>query len=226
MHRQLRKLLADAKSQTGFVLAMNLDIRGFSAFATKIDAAFAMVFLRKIFISLIDDFVPDGAFFKLTGDGLLVVEDFEEDRLMDTLTGGVRRSLAILEAFPKLCSDDPMIPFETPNLVGIGLAWGTASSLRSDDLILDYSGQPLNLASRLMEVARPSGVVFDTSFRLDRFPADLAELFATDDIHVKGITTGTPLTVHFTKEFTEIPDALHRPFDKPNWASTVKELTF
>ena len=110
-------------------MAANLDIRGFSKFAATVDSAFAMVYLRKVYVALIDAYVPDGAFFKLTGDGLLLVQEFEEPQLGEVVRAAVGRSLDVLETFPSLCKDDPMIPFATPPQVGVGLSWGTASSL-------------------------------------------------------------------------------------------------
>jgi len=60
-----------------------------------------------------------------------------------------------------------MTNFPTPDKIGIGITRGSVCCIMSGSKILDYSGRNLNLASRLMEMARPSGIVFDESFGLD-----------------------------------------------------------
>jgi len=73
----------------------------------------------------------------------------------------------IINEFECFCEHDPMINFDVPDKIGIGLSRGTACRLISDDKILDYSGDTLNLATKLMDFARPEGIVFDAKFGFD-----------------------------------------------------------
>ena len=58
----------------------------------------------------------------------------------------------------------------------IGISRGTVCRLVSKGKTLDYSGRVVNLASRLMDDARPSGVVFDASVGIDLLSEEQAKL--------------------------------------------------
>jgi hypothetical protein len=71
--RLLRKLLNKGVSFTSeFVIAVNADIRGFTSFNETSDSKEAALFISKVYKKLISEYFPKN-FFKLTGDGLLVV---------------------------------------------------------------------------------------------------------------------------------------------------------
>jgi class 3 adenylate cyclase len=168
MHREFRELLEDATSVSKFVIAVNLDIRGFSLFSKKVESAEAAMFIKRVYMRLIDDYFTSASFLKPTGDGLLITILYTEDNLPDVAKSTVDCCLKVLENFGTLCSNDPMINFEVPTKVGIGLSRGAACGLVSEDnKILDYSGRPLNVASRLMDFARPTGIVMDAVFGLE-----------------------------------------------------------
>lgn len=99
-----------------------------------------------------------------------------------------------------------MVNFDVPGNLGIGLARGAATSLTSGDKVLDYSGRPLNLASRLMDLARPSGVVFDTSLGHELLPESTQEQFFQESVYVKGIAESAPISVYCLKGRTRVPD--------------------
>jgi class 3 adenylate cyclase len=164
MHRDLAALLPKATGVSEFVIALNVDIRGFSSFAKLAESSEAALFLKKVYLKLITEYFEDASFFKPTGDGLLIVQAFEEEELQQMVTGMVTKCLSVVTAFPHLLDGDPMINFDVPRKIGIGLTRGAATRLVSNDKILDYSGRPLNLASRLMDLARPSGIVMDKAF--------------------------------------------------------------
>lgn len=229
MQRVLTRLLPDATSASGFVVAMNLDIRGFSAFATTVDPSFAMIYLRKLYLRLIETYLPPKAFFKLTGDGMLVVVPFEEADLTSATSEVVSSALRIVDDFSTMCKDDPMLPFEQPSEMGIGIAWGTASSLVSKRSTLDYSGHPLNLASRLMELARPSGVVLGSAVPIELFAEATAKQFVQDTAYIKGLAeVGDPHVFHRTDRVV-VPPSAKLPIGIENWhdqveTSSLKEL--
>jgi hypothetical protein len=130
--------------------------------------------------------------------------------------------------FGGLTANDPMVNFPVPDKVGIGIARGAACQLISGRTVLDYSGRVLNLASRLMGYARPSGVVADSSFGPDLIPDALREQFSADTIFVRGIADDEPLTVYYMTEFTSLPDEAKRPareeWDKEDHVITLREI--
>ena len=172
------------------------------------------VFLKSVYTSILDDFFDGASFFKPTGDGLLIVLDYEEDTLKEVVERAVQKSVNLVQAFPTICSEDPMVNFEVPAELGVGLARGAATRLRSGDTTLDYSGRPLNLAARLMDVARPSGVVFSDSLGIELLGPDLAERFNPDEIYVKGLAEDIPMRVHYLADRTVIADSYKRPLRK------------
>lgn len=229
MHRDLKKLLHAATGESGFVVAIFLDVRGFSSFARFAESSEAAVFLRRMYTVILDEYFPNAAFFKPTGDGLLIILSYEAATLGEVANSAVRTSLDVLNSFPSFCTSDPMINFTVPQDLGIGLARGAATKLVSKGKTLDFSGRPLNLAARLMDLARPSGLVFDESFGPDLLGEDLVAQFAKDDVYIKGIAEKNPITVHFTAQTTVLPLTSKKPLGVVEWKvkkvrRTVKDL--
>jgi hypothetical protein len=77
MHRTLKRLLADAAGESQWVVAINLDIRGFSSRMSANPSETAL-YLKKVYARILDSYFTNLSFFKPTGDGLLVVIPFEE----------------------------------------------------------------------------------------------------------------------------------------------------
>lgn len=229
MHREFRKLLEGATSVSKFVIAVNLDIRGFSSFSKKVESPEAAVFIKRVYMRLIDDYFTSASFLKPTGDGLLITIPYTEANLPDVAKSTVDCCLKVLTDFGTLCSNDPMINFEVPTKVGIGLSRGAACGLVSEDKILDYSGKPLNVASRLMDFARPTGIVMDAAFGLELLSNEQRDLFVEDSIYVKGIAERESFGIYYTKDVTIIPPQSKQPLDKPTWRvkednKTLKEI--
>lgn len=117
-----------------------------------------------------------------------------------------------------------MINYQTPTNLGIGLARGSACRIYSGEKILDYSGRILNLASRLMDIARPSGIVFDSSFGYDLLQDKIKELFSSDDnVYLRSVAEKTPMTIYFTKEYTIISDYNKTPIIDYKWKTELFE---
>lgn len=229
MHREFRKLLEKAEGSSEFVMAINADIRGFTSFSTTVESVEVAVFIKRVYMRLVDEYFTDASFFKPTGDGLLLIVPYEEQSLKRTATSTVTRCLKAVRNFGRLCKKDPMINFQVPDKIGIGLSRGSACCLRSGNKILDYSGAVLNVASRLMDLARPGGLVFDSSFGISLLRSNQRKLFAKDTVYLKGIAERDPIEVHYSKEHTII-SALHKhPVEDISWASkadknTLKEI--
>jgi hypothetical protein len=81
MHRKFRELLATANGRSEFVVAVNLDIRGFSDWSRRVESSQTILYLTKVYPKLIDQYFADSWFFKPTGDGLLLVRPFVESEL-------------------------------------------------------------------------------------------------------------------------------------------------
>jgi class 3 adenylate cyclase len=225
LHRTLRKLLDDATGLSEFVFAVNIDIRGFSDWSLTVDSAQTALFVKKVYARLIDHYYSEASFYKPTGDGLLVIMTFAESELDNVATKLVADAMSIVSSFGDLCAGDNIINFPTPQDVGIGLARGPASRLVSKGKTLDYSGRVLNLASRLMDLARPRGVILDSGFGLNLLPAATQEEFAASTVYLKGVSPNTPMTIYSWPSAVEIPARYRRPLDEAKWETLVRTVT-
>jgi class 3 adenylate cyclase len=227
MHRELRKLLHDAEGQSRRVVVVFLDVRGFSSFAGIAESTDTAEFLKSVYIKILDDYFPDAEFFKPTGDGLLILLSYSRAELEEVVRAAVSKSIDIVESFPRFCADDEMVNFDVPTELGIGLARGSATSLTADGKVLDYSGRPLNLASRLMDLARPSGIVFDKRFGYDLLEEDVKKRFKEDEAYVKGLAESKPMPVYCMEGYTEIAEHNRRPLDGfVRFTEREEKLTF
>jgi hypothetical protein len=110
-----------------------------------------------------------------------------------------------------------MVNFPVPENIGFGLARGTACCLHAGDEILDYSGHLLNLSARLMDLARPSGIVIDGMFGENLIPAPLREMFLPQKVYLRGIAEQTPLDIFVLKDYVKVPEQALRPIVEENW---------
>lgn len=217
MHKELRQLLGEADGISEFVIAVNVDIRGFSSFSTTVESKDTAVYLKKIYMTLIDNYFQDASYFKPTGDGLLITIPYDEKNLEEVAQNTINSCLNALYDFSSFCDNDPMVNYEVPDKIGIGIARGTVSRIANGDITLDYSGRALNLASRLMDLARPSGIVFDYSFSVQLLSEDQLELFEEEEVYIKGIAERSPITVYYTDDLTKISPLNKHALDKVNW---------
>jgi class 3 adenylate cyclase len=227
MHRELKQLLSVAKGESRLVVVVFLDVRGFSSFAKIAESSEAALFLRSIYTKILDNYFPSTTFFKPTGDGLLIILDYDETNLTDIVNTAVKSSLQLVDDFADLTLHDPMVNFQVPDSLGIGLARGAATALISGDKVLDYSGRPLNLASRLMDLARPRGVVFSETLGWDLLEDEYAEQFKSDKVYVKGLAEDQPMTVYIAEDMVALPESSKRPINRyEREATDEQELTF
>jgi len=225
MHRELKKLLEGATGESQHIIAIVLDIRGFTLFCERVDSLDVATYIKKAYMKILDVYFPDAAFFKPTGDGLLVIIHYDEKSLKANVNKTIESCLKLVQGFNNLCSKDPMIYFDTPENIGIGIARGSACCIISEKKILDYSGKVLNLASRLMNAARPAGIVLDSKFGLTLLSDELKEAFLEDSIYIRGIAEEEQMIVYYTKEYTLIPDSFKKPIREPRWESVERTTT-
>lgn len=215
MHREFRKLLDSATGISQHVIAIVIDIRGFTPFCNTVDSLEVATYIKKVYMKIIDAYFPDASFYKPTGDGLLVIVPYAEDSLEQVINKTIESCKKLVEDFGNLCVDEPMINFDTPKNIGIGITRGSACCLASGEKVLDYSGKVLNLASRLMDTARPSGIVFDSKFGLNLLSKDNRELFLEDRVYIRGIAEQEPIIICYTRNFTIISDSYKKPIIEP-----------
>ncbi|MFC1956676.1 hypothetical protein ACFLVY_00025 [Chloroflexota bacterium] len=223
MHRQFRSLLDNAEGISEFIIALNLDIRRFSEFSKRVESPEVALFIKKVYAKIIDNYFDYASFFKPTGDGLLITIPYDEQNLVEISQTTFNSCFKVIEDFASLCVDEAMINFEVPQSIGIGLSRGTACRLVSGDVTLDYSGAVLNLASRLMDFARPSGIVFDAKFGIELLSPEHIELFNKDAIYIKGIAESQPIDIFYTKGLTNISPLSKEPIVKVSW-ETVTDI--
>lgn len=217
MHRIFRKALDNATGVSEFVIVVIIDIRGFSAFSQSRESPETAMFIKRVYMKLIDSYFDFASFYKATGDGLLLIVPFNESNLKEMAQKTVARCTACHAEFGNICDDDPMIYFKVPNKIGIGITRGTACCLVSGDITIDYSGQLLNLTSRLTGLARPSGIVIHGGFGINLLNKDMRSNFQDQNVYWVGIAEHKPIQIYFTKESTVIPNRNREPIVAERW---------
>ena len=124
--------------------------------------------------------------------------------------------MTLVDTFGQITADDYMINFAVPQKLGVGVARGSATRLVSDGGVLDYTGRCLNLATRLMDKARPFGVVFADKHAKQLMTPEVAMLFTNDKVCIRGISEQEPLPILITRgveiaasDREPIPEAKH-----------------
>jgi class 3 adenylate cyclase len=225
MHRDLQKLLASAEGQSQKVVAVFIDVRGFSSWTAE--STEVADYLKSAYNRILTKHFDDAGFFKLTGDGMMLIYPFNDvSTLQSTLRATIEKSIELVKAFPTLTKDDRMINFQVPTRLGVGLARGSATVLASDGKTLDYTGRTLNLAARLMDLARPFGVVFDDSFGIEELTTAVRKKFAHADVYVNGIAEESSIRVYYLPGWTTIAEHRKLPISAPiMMADVTKKLT-
>jgi len=177
-----------------------------------------LLFLKKAYTKLIDDYFHDASFIKPTGDGLLIIYVQKENHLKETANKAVASSLGVVRDFDTFVSSEPLLADKAPRKVGIGIAIGSACRLVSEGRVLDYSGRPVNLASRLTSMARPSGIVFDAKMH-SLLTDDLKKQFSKETVYAYGIgeKSGEGISVYSFRNCTVIPGMYRQPLDMPDY---------
>ena len=217
MHRIFRKALDTATGNTHSIIAVMIDIRNFSPFSLAHDSFETAMFLKRVYINIIDSYFSFASFYKSTGDGLLLTIPLDKNNLEEVTQKTIANCMDCHRGFGNICGGDHLINFTVPDKIGIGVARGAACCLISGRRIIDYSGRLINLTSRLTALARPSGIVIDQSLGIDLLDEKTRNNFKEQDVYLDGIAETTPITVYFTNEFTTIPKRNTQPIAAKRW---------
>lgn len=223
MYKNFRKLLdkADVKAQQAIVV--NIDVRGFSAFCKNIDSINVGLFIREVYKKLIDEYFSNVSFIKPTGDGLLLIIPiipYTEDDIRETVRNTMNSCLKLTKDFSSFFSSDDVVNFSVPDKIGIGISRGPVCHIISDDRTIDYSSSVINLASRLMGLARPHGIVFSADLGIQMLLAEMKEIFTDEKVYLPGIAEKSPIEVYYSKSLgTRIMEMYTRPLDVREWTT-------
>ena len=226
MHTIFKESLKNAIGVAKFVIAINIDVRGFSSFSKQVESPESALFIKKIFLKIINKYFNTASFFKSTGDGLIIIIDITENNLQENTQKAINQCIKIIHDFDSFCNNEPMINFNVPDKCGIGLSRGPATCLMTDEKVLDYFGDTLNIASRLMDCARPKGIVFDSKFGIDLLTKDQKKYFAKKSIYLKGVSENESLDIWYTRKTTIISEHFEKPIQEKNWHEISDSKTF
>lgn len=226
MHRLFRKALDDATGISQFVIVVIVDVRGFSAFSKTCESPDVAMFIKRVYMKVIDEYFPFASFYKSTGDGLLLTIPFDEKNLEEMAKKVIASCITCHSEFGTICSGDLMINVEVPQKIGIGVTRGTACCLTSGDIIIDYSGRLLNLTARLTDLARPSGIIIDGAFNINLLDDEQRGIFEEANVYLKGIYEKEPTRIYFTPEFTAIPEYNKQPIAGEKWQEQLDVKPF
>jgi hypothetical protein len=142
---------------------------------------------------------------------------YDDKTLHTKATYVIQEIMRCLNEFPSMLEGDPMINFQVPENIGFGVARGTACCLHSRHTIIDYSGHLLNLAARLTEIARPSGVVIDAAFQKEIIPTDYRDRFVDEEVFIRSIAESSPIPVFILADSVKLPKQALEPIETKRW---------
>lgn len=209
-----RNALKKSRGRAEQVIVVFVDVRGFSAFSSSRDSVDIGLYVRRLFLSLIETYFPRACYHKSTGDGMMIVYPYQEKTLARIAKDVIGSSVSLYLDFDKLSALDTMITFEAPNACGIGINRGTVCCIESNEETLDYSGHVLNLAARLMDLARPEGIVMHASLG-NMIPENYVDSFELSSVYVRGIAENQPVPIYSLKGATSIPGSATSPPPAP-----------
>lgn len=213
----LRVALLDAQGISQYVIVVFVDVRGFSKFSKTNESPDIAMFIKRFYLELIDNYFDKANFIKPTGDGLLMTFPYNDKTLQATATYVIQAIMRCLNEFPSMLEGDPMINFPVPENIGFGVARGTACCLQSRNTIIDYSGHLLNLAARLTELARPSGIVIDAGFQKKIIPPEYKDRFGDAEVFIRSIAESVPIPVFILSDSVKLPKQALEPIDAKRW---------
>lgn len=225
LHERLKELLGSARAESCQVVATFLDIRGFTTFSVGGESFDSALYLRSVFTTILSSHFSDAAFFKPTGDGLLLIHELPHDAQIvpEMISSILSRAVTLVGEFGRITAGDLLINFPVPQKLGVGIARGSATRLIYDGGVLDYTGRCLNLAARLMDKARPAGVVFSDSHAKQLMAPEVAKLFRNDKVCIRGISEQEPMPIYTTMD-VEIAESDREPIPEANHVWGEEEI--
>jgi len=218
-------LLEEAKGRSEYVIAINIDIRGFTPFSLSVESIDLGQYIKRLYAKILSKYFPDAVFSKPMGDGLFIIYYYEEESVKEMVNKIVQKCINLEKEFHSLLKDDPMIVFNTPSKIGIGVTRGTTCCIYNGDNIIDYSGKILNHAARLMEKARPSGVICDYISFYNILNDDLSKLFEEESACLRGVAESEPIKILVQKNKVKISEIDRRPLNEVIWEIVNKEYS-
>lgn len=226
MIQELQEKLSKAIGQSVSVAVVFLDIRGFTSFADERESSDTAIYLAAMYSKVLCNYFPLASYAKPTGDGLLIIVELDNDRehVIQLMHSLIEQSVKLAREFKDIVKEDVLIHFTVPSYLGIGITRGSATKIVADEEVIDYSGRCLNVAARLMDAARPSGVVLSDAFAERLLGDELRGQFEKEDVYLKGIQDRTYEVFYLNPEVT-ISSGLKAPSSGEVWFRD-DELTF
>jgi class 3 adenylate cyclase len=149
------------------IVAMSIDLRGSTECTDKVwgkgDGEFIVNFKNKFcdWVMLLVSEAPYGTPIpKFTGDGLMLVwEVADASKIVNIADAVVGLGCALYGGYPSWLEKYGRLRDDAPKSIGIGVDFGYSSRLTTESGMYDYSGLPLDYASKLQGLARPDGGV-------------------------------------------------------------------
>ncbi|MHB1088766.1 MAG: nucleotidyl cyclase domain-containing protein [Acidimicrobiales bacterium] len=222
----LRAKLSNASGQSVSVAVVFIDVRGFTSFADERESSDTAIYLSSMYHKVISEYFPNASYAKPTGDGMLIIFELGNNRekVVELVQSLIEDSVRLARGFAKIVQDDVLINFPVPSHLGIGMTRGSATKIVADGEVIDYSGRCLNVAARLMDAARPSGLVLCDSFAERLIGEELRDQFVKEDVYLKGLPDHTYEIWYLSPEVT-ISSGLKVPASGEVWFND-DEITF
>lgn len=224
MYKNLKEQLLKSNAESQFVIAVNVDIRGFTDFCRRSKDAEVSLFLQTIYLRITSEYFPTVEFCKPTGDGLMIVIPYQKESFSESMNSVLTKCIELLDSFDSFCKDDDNIYFPVPDKIGIGISRGCSCCIKANGTIIDYSGQVLNVASRLMDIARPKGIIVENNFDINTLDGDYA--FGTDSVYLTGVAEREPVNIYYQKDDVTIKTFNKHPIGVSDWKTIERKIQY
>lgn len=190
-------------SESVDVIVMFVDLRGSTKWVKDVaDAKYVVNFMNK-FTQWILSRASEAPYglpnMKHTGDGFMVVWEVTDCSLMmGQVNAVVGLGCALCSGYKPWLRNTAELYKSAPHSMGVGIDFGPANRLTSENGSYDYLGLPLNYAAKLQGLARPNGgvVIRDnwglTQELLDKFTRKGAMAIGNEHISIRA-TEGVKL---------------------------------
>lgn len=219
------ELLKESRGRSEYIIAINIDIRGFTQFSLSVESIDLGQYIKSIYLDILSKYFTEAIYSKPMGDGLFIIYNYEESTVKETVNMIVEKCVDLERDFNSLLKDNPMISFETPAKIGIGITRGTTCCIHNNEIRIDYSGKVLNHSARLVEKARPSGIVCDYISFFNILNEKISILFEEDKVCLRGISEKEPIQILIQKDKVKITDYDRRPIGEKKWDVVNKVYT-
>lgn len=201
---QLHHRLDDLKYNVEWVISIVIDIRGFTTFSTKVESQDVATYIKRFYKQLSKEYFKGAGFYKPTGDGLLIIYNYNRDSVVDVTKDVLENCVRCVREYPGFLLGDDMINFKIPDSIGIGVARGSATRLKDEFGVFDYSGKIINLSAKLNNIARPSGIAVSGDCYNDilEIKDEEGPVFNVQKVNVQGIEEAQ--VVYYSREVDPI----------------------